>query len=510
MVATAHPRATLAGLDVLRKGGNAIDAAVASIAMLSVIEPQSTGIGGDCFVIYCPKAGAPIGLNGSGRAPAAATVDWYKAQGIDKIEVRTPHAVTIPGAVDAWCRLVEDHGTMPLAKLLAPAIRAAQEGYILTPRVAHDWAAGTEKLASDRDTARIYLPGGKAPGVGEKHRHPRLAATLRRIARYGRAGFYEGPVAEDIVAKLRKLGGLHTLDDFAAQRCEYVTPLATRYRGYDVCEIPPNGQGLTALIMLNVLAGYDMADPGLSEADRIHLLAETAKAAYWRRDEYFADQRFAGVPVERLLSTQEAASIRGRIRMDKAQPGVFYNGTEHKDTTYLCVVDKDRNAVSFINSLFAGFGSGITAPKSGVILQNRGCGFRIDPEHPNCIAGGKRPFHTIIPGMLMKDGRAVMPFGVMGGHYQSVGHTNLVSNILDRGDDPQEAIERPRSFAYDGELKLETPIAEAVADDLRARGHVVGRFEVPTGGAQAIWIDHDRGVLIGGTEKRKDGMALGY
>jgi gamma-glutamyltranspeptidase/glutathione hydrolase len=259
-----------------------------------------------------------------------------------------------------------------------------------------------------------------------------------------------------------------------------------------------------------VLSGYDLSEGAMSEADRIHILAEAAKAAYWRRDTYFADQRFADVPVERLLSTQEADSIRKRIRMNEAHPGVHYNGVEHKDTTYLCVVDKDRNAVSFINSLFAGFGSGITAPKSGVILQNRGMGFRIDDDHPSRIEGGKRPFHTIIPGMLMKDGRAVMPFGVMGGHYQSVGHAHLISSILDRGDDPQEAIERPRTFAYEGELKLEDPLGEDVAQDLAARGHVVGRFDTPTGGAQAIWIDHERGVLIGGSEKRKDGCALGF
>jgi len=510
MVATAHPQATLAALDVLRRGGNAIDAAVTAIAVLSVIEPQSTGIGGDCFAIYAPKAGKPIGLNGSGRAPAGAHVGWYQERGIAKIEVQSPHAVTVPGAVDAWCRLVEDHGTMSMAEILAPAIRFAEEGFVVTPRVAHDWKIGEEKLAGDADAASVYLPGGRPPAVGEKHRQPALGATLRRIGERGRAGFYEGPVAEDIVAKMTALGGLHALDDFAAQRCEYVDPISTRYRGYDVHEIPPNGQGIGALMILNVLQGFDLGSDHWSEADRVHLLAEAAKAAYWRRDSYVADQRFASVPIDRLLSSQEAESIRARIALDKAQPAAFYNGAEHKDTTYLCVVDKDRNAVSFINSLFAGFGSGILAPRSGVLLQNRGCGFRVEEGHPNCIAPGKRPLHTIIPGMLTKDGRAVMPFGVMGGHYQSVGHADLISNILDRGDDPQEAIERPRSFAYNGELQLEPPYGEAVADDLRGRGHAVSWYETPVGGCQAIWIDHDKGVLVGGSEKRKDGCALGY
>lgn len=508
MAATAHPAATLAALDVLRRGGNAVDAAITACALLCVIEAQATGIGGDCFVLYAPEAGAPIGLNGSGRAPAAADVGWYAERGIAAIDPLGPHAVTVPGAIDAWTRLHADHGRLPWAELLQPAIKAAADGYILSPRVAWDWSKLTDKLGRDPDAKALFMPDGRTPSVGARHRQPALAQTLARIARDGRDGFYTGAVAEDIVAKLRRLGGLHTLDDFAAQRAEYVTPIATDYRGHQVVEIPPNGQGITALMMLNVLSGYALAD--LSEADRIHLLAEAAKAAYLRRDALIADPRFGAVPVERLLSAAEAETMRAAIRLDRAGPPAPVTGIEHKDTTYLCVVDRDRNAISFINSLFAGFGTGILAPASGVMLQNRGFGFTLAADHPNRIAGGKRPMHTIIPAMLMKDGRSVMPFGVMGGHFQPVGHTSVVTNMLDLGCDPQEALARPRSFAYAGELKLEPTIGAATAAALADKGHKVSTADAPHGGGQAIWIDHAAGTLIGGSEPRKDGCALGY
>ena len=509
VAATAHPAATLAAIDVLRAGGNAVDAAVAASALLCVIEPHSTGIGGDCFVLRSKGGAAPIGLNGSGRAPGAATLDWYRGQGIDEIDVQTPHAVTVPGAIDAWCRLLADHGTRPLDELLQPAIRAAEDGYLVAPRVAHDWHLLTPKLERDPHSRERFLPGGRAPRVGERHHQPELGATLRRIAKHGRDGFYTGPVADDIVGRLRELGGLHTEDDLAATACTYVDPISTRYRGYDVYEIPPAGQGIAALVMLNALAGYDFGDDRYSEADRIHLVAEVAKAAYARRDALVGDPDFVDVPVERLLSAREAERIRARIDLARAGEPEPVDAVLHTDTTYLTVVDRDRTAVSFINSLFAGFGSGIMAPKSGVMLQNRGASFRLVDGHPNVIEPGKRPMHTIIPGMLGKDGRAIMPFGVMGGHFQPVGHTLLLTNLLDLDLDPQEALARPRCFAYGGQLRLEAPVPEAVAEDLRARGHDVVRLDVPVGGGQAIWIDHEAGVLIGGSEPRKDGCALG-
>ncbi len=510
IAATASPRATLAALDMLRSGGNAVDAALTAIAMLCVIEQGSTGIGGDCFVLYSPKAGKPIGLNGSGRAPKAATAAWYAAKGIKKIEMQTPHAVTIPGAIDAWCRLHADHGTRSLDEIFAPAIEAAEQGFRLTPRIGTEWAKLTAKLSVDPDTKRIYVPNGKVPAIGDTHKLPALGATLRKIAKQGRDGFYRGDVAEDIVAKLRSVGGLHTMEDFEASRPEYVTPISTRYRGHDIYEIPPNGQGITALIMLNVLQGYDYGSDKLSQADRIHLMSEAAKHAYRLRNLHVADMGHAEVPVDRMLSTQEAESIRAQIDMGRAGAITKADFIQHRDTTYLCVVDKDRNAISLINSLYSHYGSGITAPKSGVILQNRGEGFVLREDHPNCIAPGKRPMHTIIPGMMMKDGKAVMPFGVMGGDFQPIGHTSVVTHMLDSQMDPQDAIAQPRVFPYEGKVQIEPAISESVAEDLRRRGHVVERTGVPPGGGQAIWIDHDRGVLIGGSEPRKDGCAFGY
>lgn len=510
IAATARPEATLAALDMLRSGGNAIDAAVTAAAMLAVIEPQSTGIGGDCFVILAPKGGAPVGLNGSGRAPAAATLGWYRDQGIAEIAVPTPHAVTVPGAVDAWCSLLERHGTRSIEEVLQPAIRAAEQGFLVTPRVAADWQASQAKLAGDPVTRALFLKDGRAPAVGDRHAFPKLGATLRRIGKEGRAGFYEGSVADDLVARLRALGGLHTLDDFAATACSWVEPIRTSYRGYDAYQIPPNGQGIVALMILNVLEGYDYGSSRYSEADRIHLLAEAAKAAFARRDALVGDPDQVEVPVERLLSVREAERMRAGISLERAASPAEVDRSLHSDTTYFTVVDRDRNAVSFINSLFSAFGSAITGPESGVIVQNRGSSFRLVEGHPNAIAPRKRPMHTIIPGFLGKEGRAVMPYGVMGGHYQPVGHTTLLTGIIDQGLDPQDALQAPRSFAYAGRLSLERPIAESVADDLRGRGHEVDRMAMPVGGGQAIWIDEARGILIGGSEPRKDGCALGY
>ena len=462
MVATSAPMATLAGLDVLRAGGNAMDAAIAAVAVQSVVEPQSTGIGGDCFVLYSKNGAPPVALNGSGRTPQAANIGWYLERQINQINTQTAHAVTVPGAVDAWCTLNQEHGTKPLAELLEPAARAAEDGYRVTPRVAWDWDRNQWKL-QDPNTAKVMLPGGKPPVVGDRMRNPALAATLRKIGREGREAFYSGPVMQDILGRLKELGGLHEEEDFAAQRADWVEPIHAAYRGYDVYECPPNGQGLAALMILRQLEGFDMAGDKLSEADRLHLLAEATKAAYRVRDDHIADPSQADVDVEGFLSDEWAEKARAQIRLDRAMLGPdWHGGTEHTDTVYLCAVDRDGNAVSFINSLFSSFGTGIMAPESGVLLHNRGTSFRTIEGHPNAIAPRKRPFHTIIPGMLCKDGRAIMPFGVMGGQYQAVGHAHLVHRMLDRGLDPQQAAEAPRSFAFRGELRVEKTVPEPV------------------------------------------------
>jgi len=509
MAATSHPRATLTALDVLRSGGNAADAAIAAAAMQCVVEPQSTGIGGDCFVLYSRCGALPLALNGSGRAAAKATVEWYVEHGIGEIAVQTPHAVTVPGAVDAWCVFNREHGTRPLAELLEPAAQAAEEGYVVTPRVAADWHRAAEKLR-DPVTAALFLPGGRAPTAGDKMTNPPLAATLRRIGREGREAFYAGAVMQDIVGRLKSLGGLHEEGDFAVQRSNWVEPISAPYRGYEVYECPPNGQGMAALMILRTLAGYALEGESFSEADRLHLLAEASKAAYWVRDHFICDPEHVPVDVAGFLSDARAERTRRAIRLDCALPGPRWAEIEHKDTVYLCVVDRDGNACSFINSLFSSFGTGILAPQSGVLLHNRGTGFRTIPGHPNAIAPRKRPFHTIIPGMLVKDGRAVMPFGVMGGQYQAVGHAHFIHRMLDRGMDPQQAAEQPRLLPLRGVLQVERGLPEPIVAELADRGHAIEVQEVPLGGCQAIWIDHQRGVLIGGSEPRKDGLAFGY
>lgn len=512
MASTSQPAATLAAIEVLRAGGNAIDAAVAACAVLCVVEPESTGLGGDCFCLYAPAGtGRVIALNGSGHAPADATADWYRERGIG-IDATGPHAVTVPGAVDAWARLVADHGRKGLDELLQPAIRFAEEGFVLPSRVAWDWATeGVGKLKLDAPAkARFLKPDGGPYREGDRFVQPELARTLRKVAAEGRDGFYTGAVAEDIVAHLRAKGGLHTLDDFAAQRATYVEPITTDYRGYTVHECPPNGVGIAVLMLLNLLSGFGPGDDPLS-VERMHQLIEATRLVFRDRDAFVADPRQAPVPVADLLSAGYADAMRALIRPDRAMADLPAPGLPpHEDTVYLCVVDEDGNAVSFINSLFKSFGSGIVAPESGVLLQNRGLGFSLDPAHPSCIAPRKRPMHTIIPGMLTKDGAAVMPFGVMGGHYQPVGQAWVLTSMLDHGLDPQAAIDLPRLFAFEGTVELEHGIPQAAADALAALGHRVSRIDKPHGGGQAIWIDRERGTLTGGSDPRKDGCALGY
>jgi gamma-glutamyltranspeptidase / glutathione hydrolase len=510
MAATSHPLATMTAIDVLRDGGNAVDAAIAAAAVLCLAEPHMTGVGGDCFVLYSPKRGLPVALNGSGRAPAAATLDWYLERGFGEIPERSAHAVTVPGVVDAWFRLAADFGTREMAALLQPAIRLAEEGCPVAPRVAFDLAKASAQIAGDEVAAKLFLRNGAPLGLGEPMYQPLLAATLRRIAKEGRRGFYEGPVAEDMVLRLRALGGLHTLDDFASQQSVYETPISVTYADHEVYECPPNGQGIVALMMLKALAGFDLSDQKYTEADRIHLLAEVTKAAYSARDAYFCDPVANPFDVSRYLSDEYADQTHAGISLRRSSSALVMAEVEHKDTIYLAVVDRDGNAISFINSLFAEFGCGIMAPNAGVLFHSRGSSFRVARGHPNAIGPRKRPLHTIIPGMLVKNGRAVMPFGVMGGHYQATGHAHFLSRLLRGGLDPQAAAEAPRSFAYGGHLQLEPTIGADIAAELERRGHDIVFTDKPLGGCQAIQIDSERGLLIGGSDPRKDGIAFGY
>ena len=512
--ATSHPLATLAAIDCLKAGGTAMDAAITASAVLAVVEPAMTGIGGDCFILMS-KAGSAdiIAYNGNGAAPLKAKPEFFQERGLTSIAPDSIHAVTVPGAIDAWCRLAADHGKLGIDRLLQPAIKYAEEGYAVLPRVAYDWAQEEEKLNRDKAAAGSYLKNGKAPQVGDVVKLPLLAKTLREIAAKGPAGFYEGWVAEDMIAACKALGGLHEMEDLARHKGEYVTPISTDYKGVKLWECPPPGQGLTALIMLNILKAFGPEKAGSDPlgADRFHLQLEAAKLAYRERNAYIADPRFAKVGVSGLLSDSHAKALAGLIRMDKALDlGAIGSFPKHPDTTYLTVVDRDRNAVSFINSVYYGFGSGYMAPKSGVLLQNRGACFVVDPTHPNCIGPGKRSMHTIIPAMVTEGDRAIMPLGVMGGDYQPVGHVHALTSMLEYGMDPQAAMDCPRAFYDDGILSVERGIPANTVATLKARGHVVAVAADPLGGGQAIRIDWQRGVLIAGSDPRKDGCALGY
>jgi len=511
MAATSHPTATLAALRVLEAGGSALDAAIAACAVQCVVEPGSTGIGGDCFALLAGEDGKVHAFNGSGRAPAALTAAHLRRAGLTQIPRQSPHSVTIPGAVDAWTRLHADHGVLPFGDLLAPAIRLARHGYGVAERVQYDWAKEAALLAGDANAARVFLPGGRPPAVGEVHRQPELADTLEIIAREGRDGFYRGPVAQDIVAYLNGLGGLHTLSDFVHAAGEYVEPIQTSFRGHEVYECPPNGQGIIALMILNILSRFPAKGDPLS-ADRLHVEIEATRLAYAARDRFLADPAQASVPVDYLLSDALADDLAGRITLERALEAMpAFDGGEHRDTVYICVVDKAGNCASFINSIFNPFGAGLVAPRSGVLLHNRGQSFVLTEGHPNELAPGKRPMHTIIPGMVMKDGLPLMPFGVMGGHYQAMGHAHFVSKVLDFGLGLQEAIDLPRLFPIPGtgQVEAEDTFPPETLAELRRRGFDIVPSGRPIGGAQAIRLNRQPGTLTGASDPRKDGCALG-
>src|SRR5689334_19742856 len=511
MVATSHPLAAMTAIDVLRSGGTAADAAVAACALLGVIEPQSTGIGGDCFALIQPRGeGKIVAYNGSGRVPMAAKADWYLERNMRAIPLTSAHAVSIPGAVDAWATILRDHGTLGLDTLLQPAIRAAEDGYIVAPRIAHDWTYQFPKLQKGTNTQRYLLPHGKPPVAGDIIRQPELGRTLRAIAKDGRDAFYKGAVAEDMVETLRGIGGLHTLDDFARHTTETTVPIGTDYKEYEAWQCPPNGPGITMLVMLNILSRFDLKKYAPLSVERFHIEAEAARIGYMMREQFIGDPQQADVDVVRILAKDFAEEHVSKIRMDGLLDLPNVAPPMNPSTIYITVVDKDRNVCSFINSIAHSFGSAIVSNKTGILLQNRAGGFRIQPGHPNCIAPRKRPLHTIIPALATKNGRAVMPYGVMGGQYQPVGQSHVLTNILDYGCDVQEAIDMPRGLHYEGFYQLEDSVPAATVEGLKKLGHKTTSVVGPLGGGQAIWIDWDKGTLTGGSDPRKDGCALGY
>ncbi|PUB18480.1 gamma-glutamyltransferase family protein [Yoonia sediminilitoris] len=505
--ATSHPLASKVAVQMLEAGGNAMDAAIAGAVLLGFCEPQMTGIGGDCFVLMTPPGeDRVIALNGSGRAPAGIDAAALRAKG-PVIAPYSADAVSVPGAIDAFCRLSKDWGALGLKAVLAPAIHYAEAGIPVAPRVAFDWAQSVDNLSGQaRD---MFLLDGAAPKPGQMFRAPKQAEVLRRVAMDGREGFYEGDVAEDMVASLNALGGTHTLDDFADTACDYTEPVTGGYGGLDLFEHPPNGQGATAILLLNILKHFNIAGMDPWGAERAHIEAEATKLAYDTRNRFVADPAYM-TRLDYMTAPETAAKLAALIDPAKAMPG-HVPGAEavHKDTIYITVVDKDRMCVSLIYSVFHSFGSGIASDKFGVLFQNRGAGFTLEEGHPNEVGPGKRPMHTIIPGLLTKDGKPYMPFGVMGGQYQSTGHARFVTNVTDFGLSPQGAIDAPRCFAEGDVLNVEDGYSDSVKAQLSALGHNVQRPETAIGGAQAIMI-HDDGVLEAGSDPRKDGCAIGY
>ena len=509
MAATSHPLATLAALDVLRAGGNAVDSAVTAVAVLCVIEPHMTGIGGDCFVLIA-EDGKPVwSYNGCGRSGAKASTEALLAKGMRIIEPTSPHAVTVPGAIEAWSAILEQQGTWPLDRVLAPAIKYAEHGFPVAPRIASDWKGLVAKLGNSAGASRHYLFNGRAPEECDVVKLPALAATLKAIATDGPRAFYQGPIAEDMAKTLAAAGSVLTADDFARHRGEVVTPISTSYRGIDLVEIPPNTQGLTALVTMNILENFDMARLEPLGPDRFHLMLEAARMGFAMRDTHIADPVHMRVPVAALNDKTFAKTLAAKLDPAKRVP-LPATPTPGSDTVYLTVVDRDRRAVSLINSLYSAFGSAICTEKTGVMFNNRGSGFVLDPGHPNALGPNKRPMHTIIPALAMRDGRCDTTFGVMGAHYQPMGHVQMVLNLFDYGMDVQNAIDAPRAFFNGDSTVVERGVPAATVEGLKARGHQIVTAPTPWGGAQAIRIDWKRGVLIGGSEPRKDGCALGY
>jgi len=517
MVASSQPLASQAGLEVLKHGGNAVDAAIAMAAMLNVTEPMMTGLGGDAFMlVYWSRTKELKGLNASGRAPGALSLEYFAKRNIKQMPQFGMESITVPGAFDGWVTLLDKYGTMKLAEVLAPAIDTAENGFPVMEKTAEDWNSEVTKLKKSSAAATNYLIDGRAPRAGEIFRQPNLARTLRTLAHGGRDAFYKGEIAKAIVNYSEKNGGFISLADLAAQKSEWVQPISTNYRGYTVYEIPPNGQGLTALLTLNILESFDLAALSKQPARYYHTLIEATKLAFADRDRYLADPDFSKVPVAELLSKDYAAKRRALINPNRAlnspPPGEINAGS---DTTYFTVVDKDGNAVSFINSLFDSFGSGIVAGDTGIVLQNRGSSFSLDPTHPNHLEPGKRPFHTIIPAMVFKDNKLFMSFGVMGGGIQPQGHVQVLVNLIDLGMGLQQAIDAPRYRYMTGkDVLLEDEIGTTVIRRLMALGHVraspPGLLRQSMGGGQAIMIDPVSGTLMGASDSRKDGLAIGY
>lgn len=518
MVCTSQTLASSAGLSVLRSGGNAFDAAIAAVAVQGVVEPYNTGIGGDCLMLAWSAAeGRLLALNGTGRAPAGATLAEFERRGLSEMPAQGVLTVTVPGAVDAWCTILERCGTLPLGDVLAPAIEYAESGFPVSEVVAREWGLCARAGFLGNEAARqCFAPDGEPPGLGGVIRMPDLARSLRALAAGGRDVFYRGEIGERIARFFADGDGLITRADLDAHRSTWVEPIATDYRGYRLHEMPPGTQGIVALIALNVLECFDVAAPGVDDPALLHLRIEAIKLAFADRARFVADPEHADVPIAALLDKAYARRRAALVDPRRALATAAAGEPRSSETVYLTVADRDGNVVSLINSLYGPFGSGLVVDGTGITLQNRGRGFVLDPQHPNCLAPGKRPFHTLIPAMLCDAAGPRVSFGVMGGDVQAQGHLQVVSNLVDRGMNVQEALDQPR-FHYLGgaAVALEDEFPAAVKQRLADLGHdvqgpVAALLRGGFGGGQGIMIDPESGAYWGGSDRRKDGCAIGY
>jgi gamma-glutamyltranspeptidase/glutathione hydrolase len=525
IVAASQPLAGQIGIDILKKGGTAVDAAIAVNAALGLMEPTSCGIGGDLFaIVWDNKTKKIYGLNASGTAPKALTLKYFKEKGLKRVPYDGPLAWTVPGCVDGWSELHKKFGKLPIKTLLEPAIHYAKSGFPLSEVISHYWQRSVERFKSYDNFQRLYAPKGRILKKGDIFRNPELAETLTLIAEKGRDVFYKGEIAKKIIQYSKKVGGFFEFEDFSGFHSEWVEPLHANYRGYDVWELPPNGQGIAVLQMLNMLKAFDLKSMGFNSAEYRHTLIEIKKIVYEDRARFYTDPRFSQIPISKLLSqdyAQERLKLFNPMQASKKIPAGDLK-IERGDTIYLTVVDKDFNAVSLIQSNYFGFGSGMVPDGLGFCIQDRGALFSLDEGHPNVIEPGKRPFHTIIPAFVSRNNLPVFSFGVMGGAMQPQGHVQVLLNIIDFGMSPQEAGDAPRFrhagssqpdfgvMADGGVVYLENGVTDQVIRELLAKGHQISKTIGGFGGYQGIWIDTQRGVLIGASESRNDGCAIGY
>ena len=525
MAATSQPLATQIALDILKAGGSAVDAAIAANAALGLMEPTGNGIGGDLFaIVWDAEKKELVGLNASGRAPQAMTLEYFQENGIETIPKFGPLPVSVPGTVDGWFELHQRYGRLDMKDILAPTIAYARQGFPVSEVIAHYFQSNKRRIGHYPGFAETYMPDGDVPKKGEMFKNPRLANTLESIAEKGRDEFYKGDIARRIDAYMAEQGGLLNYDDLAAHESEWVTPVSTNYRGWDVFELPPNGQGIAALQILNLLEKFDLSAMGFGSAEYIHTFVEAKKLAFEDRAKYYADMEFVDVPVETLISKDYATERRKLIDQEKASMQLPAGDAQlqNGDTIYLTVADSDGNMVSLIQSNYRGMGSGMTPGDLGFVLQNRAELFALDADHANVVAGGKRPFHTIIPAFVMKDGKPLISFGLMGGAMQPQGHAQIVVNMIDFGMNLQEAGDAARinhvgsssptgsKMTDGGVVHLESSFSEETRATLRAMGHTLGDSDGSFGGYQAIMRDHEQGVYYGASEVRKDGQAAGY